>query len=489
MRILLIQPSEFKSTVISKAYSDYGALKIVKGGSIRRVMALPPLGLMYLATPLLRAGHQVTILDAHTLQLSNGEVAQEAARINPDLIGITVYSTYLTAVHYLTDILKKTVSAPILLGGPHITAAPQESLFLFTHADYFLSGWAEVSIIDFINFMNGDRTIKDIPGLCYINNGMFNKNQDPILPENTEELITPSREPLKEMYTNHLYFNIMSSRKNIDALLTCRICPFSCKFCFSPGRSRLLAHTPGKVMQDIREMVDRGINAIEIMDDTFTINRDRAEEIADRVIEGKFGLEFRLRSRVDQISPELLKKFKRMGVRSISYGMESGSQAMLDYMNKKTTIEQNESACFHTKKSGILCQTSWVFGYPGETKEMCNETFRFIEKTSPDTFTFYPLLPLPSTQVYEEAKKNNTLIGTWGIDKKNPYIRTDEVTDQEQFELLISKEHRRLLMRPKYLFQIFFYLLKHPNLRLLSLGLLFLVNKVTNIEIMIKPKN
>ncbi|MFA6142001.1 MAG: radical SAM protein [Candidatus Omnitrophota bacterium] len=489
MRILLIQPSEFKSTVISRAYSDHGALKIIKGGSIRRVMALPPLGLMYLATPLLGAGHQVIILDAHTLQLSNGEIAREAARINPDLIGITVYSTYLTVVHYLTEILKKTVNVPILLGGPHITAAPQESLSLFTHADYFLSGWAEISIIDFIDFMNGNRTIKDIPGLCYIDNGMFNKNQDPVLPETAEGLIAPSREPLKDMYTNHLYFNIMSSRKNMDALLTSRICPFSCKFCFSPGRSRLLAHTPGKVMQDISEMVNRGINAIEIMDDTFTVNRDRAEEIADRVIESKFELEFRLRSRVDQISPELLKKFKRMGVRSISYGMESGSQVMLDYMNKKTTIEQNESACFHTKKSGILCQTSWVFGYPGETKKTRNETLRFIEKISPDTFTFYPLLPLPGTQVYEEAKKNNTLIGAWDIDKKTPYIRTDEVTDLEQFELFISKEHHRLLMRPRYLFQVFFYLVKHPNLRLISLGLLFLFNKITDIEALIKPKN
>src|SRR3990172_2438449 len=127
-------------------------------------------------------------------------------------------------------------------------------------------------------------------------------------------------------------------------------------------------------------MVARGIDAIEIMDDTFTFNRRRADQILDRIIEKAWDLELRVHSRVDHIDMPLLRKLKRAGTRAISYGMESGSDPVLRLMRKKTTVAQNEEACRLTKKAGILCSTSWILGYPGETREMLEETFRFVAR-------------------------------------------------------------------------------------------------------------
>ncbi|MFC1706936.1 B12-binding domain-containing radical SAM protein, partial [Planctomycetota bacterium] len=280
MRILLIQPSEFSSAEISPAYMKGGKFKLLRDRSrYQRILTLPPLGLMYLATPLLEADHEVAILDAYTLQLSTGEVLQEAIRFNPDLIGISLYSRFLHIVYQLTKKLKATLNVPIVLGGAHPTAVPDKVLTEFTEVDYVIRGWAEYSLTQLAGFLSQNASIDSVEGLAYRKNGSFIMNPEAELPKDLDEIPMPDRDLLQDMYDNHMYSNITSSRRNMDVLLTSRNCPFSCRFCFQHWRSSYHLHSPDRVLAEISQMAERGIDAIEIMDDNFTLNKRRVNEI------------------------------------------------------------------------------------------------------------------------------------------------------------------------------------------------------------------
>lgn len=339
-----------------------------------------------------------------------------------------------------------------------------------------------MAIVSFVDYLAGKKKRSDVPGLIYADHGRPFQNKTPDLPQKADDLPTPYRDCLSEMYEKGLYFNITTKRRRIDVILTSRICPFSCKYCFSPGRAKYLPHSPERVVNEIKNLANAGIDAIEIMDDTFTVNRRRAETIADQIIAANLNLEFRVRSRVDQIDTQLLRKFKRMGVRAINYGMESGSQKTLDAMNKCATVEQNESACRWTKEVGIQCQTSWILGYPGETQKDRQDTLDFISRILPDTFTLHMLQPLPATAVYKEAKENGTLIGKWGVDDDIPYIRTKEVRDKKAFEILVAWEHRKLLLDPRFIVKTLMNLVKYPNPRLAEYGFNYLRGKIRRVE-------
>ncbi len=489
MKILFIQPSEFSSDEITTAYKQHGRLKVLRDRNrFHRIITLPPLGLMYLAPLLIQKGNEVKILDAYTLQLNNGEIVQEAIAFQPDIIGISFYSRFIRVVYLLTQKLKAVLNVPIVLGGAHPTAMPDKVLEEFETVDYLVRGWGEHAFTQLTEFLTKQREIDSVLGLCYRQNGLIIKNPEAKLPKNLDDIPMPERNLLKEMYDNHLYFNIMNRRKNMDVLLTTRNCPFACRFCFQHWRGTYYAHSTDRVLKEIRQMVDRDINAIEIMDDNFTLNRKRTEEIMDRVLEEGFDLEFRIRSRVTQVDEQLLKKLKKTGVRSVNYGMESGSDTMLKIMNKKTTVAANEKACRLTKKTGILCQTSWLLGFPGETKERLEETFRFVRRILPNTFTFSILTPLPETPVYLEAKKNGTLVGDWSVYCDQIHVKNEEFPDFESYDEMINKVHHQILTSFQFIFQTLKYIVLNPNPRLFIFGFKVFIGKIKQIRAMKDPK-
>ena len=156
------------------------------------------------------------------------------------------------------------------------------------------------------------------------------------------------------MYKNNMYYNITSTAKKVDVLMTSSDCPFNCYFCQNLTGHKFLTHSPERVVEELDNMVSRGIKAVEIMDDTFTFKRSRVEKIFDLIERRNYDLEFRIRSRVNLIDEDLLRRFKRIGGRAISYGMESGSDKILKSMNKGTTVKQNEEACRLTRKQVLF---------------------------------------------------------------------------------------------------------------------------------------
>jgi len=273
----------------------------------------------------------------------------------------------------------------------------------------------------------------------------------------------------------------MSRRHNTDVIMTSRNCPFSCRFCYNLVEHGYLSHSPERVLAEIGSLADRNIDTIEIMDDTFTIHRKRVERILDGIIKAGFDIDFRIRSRVNLIDDALLRRLKEAGLRAISFGMESGSNRVLELMDKKTTVPMNGNAARLTKKHRIICHTTWIAGFPGETWDDLEKTFAFIRTMLPTTFNITRLIPLPGTYVYNEAKRNGSLVGDWGVDKPQPHIRTEIVGDDPRpFGETVAARYRRLLLNPRYILQTIRYALFPPNIRLFRYGIDVVLGRLRN---------
>jgi radical SAM superfamily enzyme YgiQ (UPF0313 family) len=225
-------------------------------------------------------------------------------------------------------------------------------------------------------------------------------------------------------------------------------------------------------------MVSRGIEAVEILDDTFTTSRSRVDKIFELIKAESWRLEYRIRSRVTLVDEKLLKEFKSIGGRAVSYGMESGCDSTLKLMNKGTTVALNEKAARITKKAGLICHSTWIPGYPGESKEDFNQTMQFVKRINPTTFNFGPLIPWPGTTTYLEAKEKGLLVNDWSINSDVPYVKNEVWPDFRKLSKEIDQARWKLLMNPRYLLLVFKTILEYHNIRLVGFGIGVVYEKI-----------
>lgn len=144
-----------------------------------------------------------------------------------------------------------------------------------------------------------------------------------------------------------------------------------------------------------------GADAFTFYDDTFTLDKKRAMEICEEIKKRKIDRPWDCQSRVSQVSKEILKKMKEANCQQIFFGVESGCQQILDAVKKGTSVEQNEVAIRLAKEMGLFVAVSVIVGYPGETKDMVQQTIDLITKTEPDDVYICVATPYPGTELRE----------------------------------------------------------------------------------------
>jgi len=273
---------------------------------------------------------------------------------------------------------------------------------------------------------------------------------------------------LAKAYEEGRYFTIMVRSRPVDTLISSRGCPFSCRFCYNSSRN-YRGRNPEAVVQELRAIRDRGIRNVEIVDDHFTTDRGRAMRIFDLILRERLGISFRIKSRVNVVDEELLRKAKAAGAYQVSYGTESGCQRILDSMNKGITVSQIAQAIDLTRRCGMDSHTSWILGYPGETPDTIEETVRFIVKMKPTTVNLAVLRPYPETEVYLQSKEEGTLRGDWNPNAQEmPWIQLPWVRSRADLERKVSQAQRHIYLRPHYLIQYGFRSIRNANWSLLQ---------------------
>jgi anaerobic magnesium-protoporphyrin IX monomethyl ester cyclase len=383
-----------------------------------------PLGLGYLAAVLEQSQYEVTVLD---LQISNPTPQQLEAQLTaskPDIVGVTTSTlTFWPAVEVVKAAKKVAPNALTLLGGPHVTALPERTMAENPDVDIVVRGEGERTLLELAELTSKGATqeLSGVNGITYRKNGQITHTADRAFIENLDELPHPA-------YNHFPLEKYMMAGKNYLPIISSRGCPFQCTFCMARKMcgTSFRTRSPEKTVEELEWLRDtHHADIIAFYDDTFTIDKKRAAAICDLMKQRKFDLPWDCRTRVDQINKEILVKLRDANCKLIHFGVESGSQRMLNAMKKGTTVEQNAAAIKLVKEVGVGVAISVVVGYPGETEAELRETFQFIKQTKPDFVYVCQAIPFPGTELLDILHKMNWEVSAdWNhFDEQSPVFK------------------------------------------------------------------
>ena len=383
---------------VKKRYGKFG-----KAGSV-----VPPLGLCYIASTLESQGHKVRIIDGEISCSEQSDIVKHIGE-DTDIIGITSSTPGISSAIEITRLIKEwDKDVPIVLGGPHVSSLPVETLEtgLF---NFGVLGEGELTMSNLVAKIGGGDPY-GTDGIAYLSDGKvkINRKREPI--KDLDTIPFPARHLLPDL---RLYRPNAQNYKRLPTttMVTSRGCPYGCIFCDKSvfGRS-YRTHSPGYVVDEIEMLINEfKINEIWFVDDTFTLDNKRAEKICDMIVERGLDVNWSCLGQVSSVSPDLLKAMAKAGCWLISYGIESGNQAILDNAKKCITLKQVEQAVRWTRDAGIESKGFFILGLPKETIQTMDDTINFAKSLPLDQALFTIATPMPNTEMYSYAVENNLM--------------------------------------------------------------------------------
>jgi radical SAM superfamily enzyme YgiQ (UPF0313 family) len=406
-----------------------------------------PMGLAYLASVLEEKGNQVTVFDCTAEGIDQDHLKQKLAEFNPDVVGISSMTPMVLSTMMAAKGAKEACpNATIVLGGPHATFMDKELLESEPAVDVIVRGEGEVTLAELTQRIVNGVGLNSADGITYRHQGQIVQNPNRGYIQNLDELPFPAYKhfPLeKYRLFGKLFFPVITSRG----------CPFQCSFCTT---SRILGkqyrvRSPKNIGHEL-ELLKReyGADSFTFYDDTLTLDKKRLYDICDEIKRRKINIPWDCQTRVDQISEEMFAKMKATNCQQVFFGAESGCQTILNAVNKRTTVEQNEEAIKMAKKAGLFVAISIIIGYPGETAEMRKETFDFLRRAEPDDVYLCIATPYPGTELRKEVMRlGYKMSSDWSrYDTTTPVFENPLLPDEEALKL--RKEFYDSFYSPKY---------------------------------------
>jgi len=387
----------------------------------------PSLGLAYLGAVSERQGHTVYIYDGDVENISLEKVLRDFA---PDLVGITANTIQIKSAWRDAAAVKSLSDIPVVLGGPHPTVLPTESVER-PEVDIVVRGEGESTweeLCQWRTFVSLGRTmaegewpraisgLQSVPGISYQTpDGQVHHNPDRPVIEDLDSLPLPAY----HLFKIDRYTNLQPTVDHIEGpsypILTSRGCPYRCTYCSQIGPRRWRMRSPENVVAEWRWLVrDLGAAEIGVLDDSFNINRQRVLDICDLLIKEELthvpwiminGI------RANLVDKELLGNMKQAGCIRSAFGVESGNQAILDSaIGKQLTLEQIRAAFKAAKEVGMEAIGFFIIGLPGETEETMEDTIRFAIELDPVVANFSMAMPFPGTEMSRIVKERGRLL-------------------------------------------------------------------------------
>ncbi|MGC8961729.1 MAG: B12-binding domain-containing radical SAM protein, partial [Candidatus Bathyarchaeia archaeon] len=365
---------------------------------VRDVVLCPPLGLGYIASTLIADGFEVRIVDAAIENLALKDIQGIIRRENPQLLGVSAATyTYKNALKIARAGKEVDGSIFTVLGGPHVTFRADDAL-REDAVDGVVRGEAEYTLLDLVRVLVRGGKLSRIAGFSFkLPGGRRIHNIDRPLIRDLDSLPFPARESLP-----------LNLYRIPGSIITSRGCPYNCIFCaakaLSGGTYRV--RSPENVVAEVKDMLKIiSPEFLFIADDTFTVFHDRTKKIAERFKE--IGLRWVCESRVNTVDREVIDVLAESGCFSIQFGVESGSQKILDSIGKGITIEQVRKVVKWCLEAGIQPVCSFMVPHPEDTWETVEETERFMEELRRLGVQLFVSLttPFPGTALYEKASE------------------------------------------------------------------------------------
>ena len=389
-----------------------------------------PIGLAYLAAVLEANENEVLVLDCLASEIDHEKLKEKLSYFEPNLIGISSMTPMVPSTMLAAKVAKEACpDATVVLGGPHATFMDREILAQESSVDIIVRGEGELTLLELAQKIAGQESIDGVEGITFRKNGQPIQNQTRPYIQNLDELPYPAYKhfPLdKYRLFGKLFFPVITSRG----------CPFQCSFCTT---SRTLgkqyrARSPKNIGDELELLKNEyHADSFTFYDDTLTLDKQRIFEICDEIKTRKINIPWDCQTRVDQISEEVLARMKQTNCQQVFFGAESGCQDVLNWVKKRTTVAQNESAIKMAKKAGLFVAISIIIGYPGETAAMRKETLDFLKRAEPDDVYLCIATPYPGTDL-------RVLVEQMGLKMSPDWEKYDTTTPVFENPLLSDEE-------------------------------------------------
>lgn len=474
MNILLISPCLSTSDRYGSALGKVGP-------------TTEPLGLAYIAAYLREKRHgkdHIEILDMAALNYGEVDLIRKLKEKEWNITGIMVLTPmYIRAKETALIIRRTSPNSKIVFGGPHLTIFPEQTLQEISEIDIGVVGEGEITFFELVDALDNKKDIAKINGVVYRAKKKVTKTSPRELTRDIDNLPIPARDllPMKAYKPAPTYYKRLPSY----IMLTSRGCPFNCAYCSKVFGTHYRFHSIDRIISEMEELIYRyGAKEIIFRDDTFTINKDHVKALCDKIMERKLHkkIKWTCMTRVNLVDYELLKLMKTAGCWSIHYGVESGSQRLLDLIQKGITIGQVKQTFRWTRISGIETKAFFMLGLPTETREESLKTIQFTKELDPDWIQVTITVPYPGTKLYDITKNDKTLRSfkwenyqTWAGWSDKELVYYPEGREPNDLKDLQTRAMREFYLRPKFIIRQLMSLRSLDNIKIYSQGALALV--------------
>jgi anaerobic magnesium-protoporphyrin IX monomethyl ester cyclase len=393
----------------------------------------PPVGIASLGAVSRQLGHDTILIDSGFYQV--GEIVSQAQRFSPDIIGITCWTIDREMVWDLCRKLKKKMpSTFIVLGGPHVSIFPSH-IFRKTNVDAVVVGEGEQTFEELLTALKQNRNLKEILGLVLrgTDDNIFDfKPRDLI--KNLDNLPFPFYQGFPHFsFSRYTGFPLLP--KPTASIMSSRGCVFDCTYC---GSSRFWGRqwrhrSAANILNEIEWLLkEHRIRSIYFFDDNFTVNYQRVEDICNEFIRRGWNLPWSCCSHVKSVNKELLALMKQSGCISIDFGVESGSNRILNVIHKQQTRSDIKRTFALVHEAGIKPRAYLMVGSPGEDESTIDETVQLINLIKPWSSIGATILwLLPGTSVYADAVANGHINDEFWLTNENvPYNLQEHSYDE-----------------------------------------------------------
>lgn len=363
-----------------------------------------PLGLMYIATPLINSGYDVKFIDFNVDRLTKEKFFNEISEAKYLLL--SCYSDSLKSVYEIIKIARKiNKDIFIMCGGPYCKLTGN----YVAGSDLTVIGEAEEIIVDLFDRLNKKDSLSNIPGLIYKKGDKIIRNKGCLEAKDINRSIGSSHILTKDKNYG-MFFGYRV--KGLIGTMTSRGCPYNCNFCTHKGSINnkiVRKRTVDNVIAELKDLEKNGTRYVIFYDDNFLIDKKRVNSIMDRIIQEKIKLKLIVQGRVDSADYNFYKKLYRAGVIMIAFGIENANQDVLDYYNKGTSVEQIRKAIEIADKVGIITMGFFMIGSPIEDKKHFQINKKFINNIPLDVIHISILEYLEGSNLWEKAVKEGKI--------------------------------------------------------------------------------
>ncbi|MDD5678978.1 MAG: radical SAM protein [Kiritimatiellae bacterium] len=370
----------------------------------------PPMGLLYISAYLRKySQHIPKIIDLRADRSRIEDHLDEIIQFNPGVIGLTGMSIEWSAIKYITTYLKARVNDNVVFiaGGPHSTIF-SKMVLQHTPVKYVVRGEGEVSFVELLKCIQEKQSAADVKGISYLSDNdtvRHNDNRDSIADINDIPFPAYDLIDVEKYFLNPHFHGNLNTSKRVLPLISSRGCPFRCKFCHHSFGHKFRARSADNFIAEIDFLVKKySIREIQIEDDAFNMDIDRAKLIFKRIISGKYDIKIAFANgiRGDRIDDEMVDLFKKAGVYRIHFGIETSVARVRKLVDKEYDMNKVNAAINAINKAGISTHGFFIIGFPTESEEEIRMDIDYAVKSKLATANFSILKIFPGTPFGDE---------------------------------------------------------------------------------------